>query len=142
MDRNAHACVRLSTKYAHGCTLFRAHPNYRQMGPWYDWAMIWWAKDGGQWAKSRSKEDSCVHHEDDEATTTQFTYAPGKIIGFVFDRDSAASAELESVQDVELCCDASHSKSSVFNTHWKVSFVDIKAYTKPLITLVNHSKFL
>jgi hypothetical protein len=111
------------------------------MGPWYDWAMIWWAKEGGQWAKNRSKEDVCIHYRDDKATTTQFTYVPGKILGFVFDWNYAASAELENVQAVVLCCDASHSKSSVFTTHWKVSFVD-KVYTKPLITLVNVNAIL
>jgi hypothetical protein len=136
IDRNAHKCVKVITEYSRGGSLFRAHPNYRQLGPWYDWAMIRWAKEGGQRASSRSKEDSCVHYGDNEANPSQFTYAPGKILGFVFDKQLPGSNELENVQAVVLCCDASHSKSSVFTTHWKVRFMD-KAYTKPLITLVN-----
>jgi hypothetical protein len=126
--REAHGMAKLSTEYTRGGTIFRAHPNYRQKGPWYDWAMIRWAKEDGQRAKSRSKEDSCVHYGDDGVNTADFTYAPGKILGFIFDHNN--------VQAVVLCCDASHSKSSVFTTHWKLSFVD-KAFTKPLISLVN-----
>jgi hypothetical protein len=135
-DRNAHVGVRFSTEYTRGGTIFRAHPNYRQLGSWYDWAMIRWDKEGGHRPPSRSKEDSCVHYGDDVSNPHEFTYAPGMILGFVFDRYPAASPMLENVQAVVLCCDSSHSKSSVFTTHWKVSYVD-KAYTQPLITLVN-----
>jgi hypothetical protein len=51
-DRNVHMVVRFSTEYTRGGNIFQAHPNYGQLGPWYDWAMIRWDKEGGQRAHS------------------------------------------------------------------------------------------
>ena len=38
----AHYCIRISAEYQRGGVLFRAHHNYRQKGPWYDWARFRW----------------------------------------------------------------------------------------------------
>ena len=86
--------------------------------------------------KSRSKEESCVHYGDDPTQAYRYTYAPGKILGFVFDCYPVQAPFLGQVQVVVLCCDNSYSKSSVFSTHWKISYTD-KACKKPLITMVN-----
>ena len=116
--------------------LFRAHPNYRQKGPWYDWAMFRWAKEGGKRDKNRSKIDSCAHYGDPSSTAHQYTYAPGKILGFVFEGFPTSSPLLANVLAVVHCCDSVHSTSLVFSTHWKVNFLD-KACTKPQIALVS-----
>ena len=42
-----HTEVRLCCEYTRGGTIFHAHPNYRQGGPWYDLAMFRWAKEDG-----------------------------------------------------------------------------------------------
>lgn len=134
ISRNAHACVRLFTEYARGGLIFRANPNYRQKGPWYDWAMFRWAKEGTG-SQNRSKEDSCVHYGDENTNEEDFTYAPGQILGFLKICDHA-SPEKVTTQVIVLCCDSSYSKSSVFTTHWKVLYED-KAFTKPMIRLVS-----
>ncbi len=134
--REAHMCVRISAEYTRGGVVFRAHPNYRKKGPWYDWAMFRWAKEGGKKDKNRSTIDSCVHYGDPASTAHRYTYAPGKILGFVFDGFPAATPTLANVQAVVHCCDSVHGTSSVFTTHWKMNFHD-KACTKPQIALVN-----
>jgi hypothetical protein len=134
ISRNAHACVRMFTEYARGGHIFRASPNYRQKGPWYDWAMFRWSKEGTA-SKNRSKEDSCVHYGDDEAIKDAFTYSPGLIIGFLKNCDPGLT-ETERTQVIVVCCDSSYTKSSVFSTHWKVLYSD-KACTKPMIRLVS-----
>ena len=98
--------------------------------------MIRWDKEGGQRVHSRSREDSCVHYGDDVPSPSDYTYAPGRILGFVFDPHPAANPVIANVQAVVLCCDSSYSKSSVFSTHWKISYVD-KAFKQPLITMVS-----
>jgi hypothetical protein len=117
-------------------TYFEHIPTTGNWVLWYDWAMIHWDKESGQCAHSQSREDSCVHYGDDVPSPDYFRYAPGKILGFVFDRHPAAFPVIENVQAAVLCCNSSHSKSSVFTTHWKVSCVD-KAFTQPLITMVS-----
>ena len=59
--RKSHRHVRISAEYQRSGVLFRAHPNYRQKGPWYGWAIFRWAKEGGKRDKNRSKIDSCAH---------------------------------------------------------------------------------
>ena len=108
--------------------------NYRQKGPWYDWSMFRWAKEGTG-SQNRSKEDSCVHYGDENTNEEDFTYAPGQILGFLKICDHA-SPEKVTTQVIVLCCDSSYSKSSVFTTHWKVLYED-KAFTKPMIRLVS-----
>jgi hypothetical protein len=43
---SAHACCRLATEYTCGGQIFWADPNYHHGGPWYDWTMFRWAKEG------------------------------------------------------------------------------------------------
>ena len=133
-SRIAHACVRLFTEYTRGGHIFRANPNYRQNGPWYDWAMFRWSKEGTR-SKNRSIEDSCVHYGDDNVIKDDFTYAPGLILGFLQENDINLS-DIDNTRVIVLCCDSIYSKSSVFSTHWKILYND-KACTKPMIRLVS-----
>ena len=57
----AHNAARLATEYTGEGESFRASPNYRNGGPWYDWAMFRWAKEGTG-SKNHSKADSFVHY--------------------------------------------------------------------------------
>ena len=44
---NTEECIDLSyfSEYKRNNELFRAHPNYKQEGEWYDWVMIRWEPD-------------------------------------------------------------------------------------------------
>ena len=83
-----------------------------------------------------------MHCGDDAAVAHHYTYAPGKILGFLVDRyPSTAPAKqnspaFQNVQAVVMCCDSHHRKSSVFSTHWKIRYTD-KACVKPMISLVS-----
>jgi hypothetical protein len=128
--RLAYNCARLSTEYTRQGESFRASPNFRGGGPWYDWAMFRWAKEGSG-PKNRSKADSCVHYGDNEEMRNRYTYAPGLILGVLNGPHPQPKPDL-----IVLCCDSSYSKSSVFSTHWKVAYND-KAMKHPMICLVS-----
>ena len=96
--REAYRSIRISAEYTRGGVLFRAHPNYRQKGPWYDWAMFRWAKEGGTRDKNQSKINSCAHYGDPAATAHRYTYAPAKILGFVFEGLSAVCGDPSACQ--------------------------------------------
>jgi hypothetical protein len=128
--RLAYNCARLSTEYTREGESFRASPNFRGGGPWYDWAMFRWAKEGSG-PKNRSKADSCVHYGDNEEMRNRYTYAPGLILGVLNGPHPQTKPDL-----IVLCCDSSYSKSSVFSTHWKVAYND-KAMKHPMICLVS-----
>ena len=128
--RTAHGRARIATEYTRGGETFRASPNFRNGGPWYDWAMFRWNKEGKA-SKNRSKEDSCVHYGDKEEMRNRYTYAPGLILGFLDPPNPKTTPEV-----IVLCCDSSYSKSSVFSTHWKVLYND-KAMKNPMICLVS-----
>jgi hypothetical protein len=135
--RLAHARVELATEYTRGGEMFRSNPNYRQGGPWLDWTMFRWAKEGTK-SKNKSKEESNVHYGDDEDIKDNYTYAPGMILGFIStpQATSFASPGVDNTQVVVMCCDSEYRKSSVFSTYWKVVYTD-KAMTKPMIRLVS-----
>ena len=128
--RLAHGCARFMTEYTQGGESFRASPNFRNGGPWYDWAMFRWAKEGTK-SKNRSTADSCVHYGDNDEMRDQYTYAPGLILGFLNGPYPQTTPDV-----IVLCCDSSYSKSSVFSTHWKVLYND-KAMKHPMICLVS-----
>ncbi len=124
--REVHFSARLATEYNCAGQIFCANPNYRNGGPWYNWAMFRWTKEGTR-SKNCSTEDSCMHYGDNEVMKDQYTYAPGLILGFLNPQDP---------QVIVLCCDSSYSKSLVFSTHWKVLYTD-KAMKNPMICLVS-----
>ena len=37
--------IRFFTEYKRNTSIFRAHPNYRGLGPWYDWAKVLWENE-------------------------------------------------------------------------------------------------
>jgi hypothetical protein len=135
ISHGAHAVCRLATEYTRGGQIFRANPNYRQGGPWYDWTMFRWAKEGVR-NMNRSKEDSCVHYGDDEDMKDNYTYAPGQILGFLVNSSMPVVPGVDDTLVIVLCCASEYRKSSVFSTYWKVLYTD-KAMTKPMIRAVS-----
>ena len=120
-----------------GGQIFCAHPQYQKGGPWYDWAMFCWAKEGTK-SKNRSREDSCVHYGDDDDMHDKFTYAPDAILGFLIDHSNPVGPypEPDIINAIVVCCDSSYSKSTVFSTHWKVLYTD-KAMCNPMTDFVS-----
>ena len=45
LQNNAGTSVTLYTEYKRNDTLFRCHPDYRGLGPWYDWFMLMYVDD-------------------------------------------------------------------------------------------------
>jgi hypothetical protein len=137
-DQNAHVCVRLSMKYSRGGTLFCAHPNYRQMGPRYDWVMIWWTKEGGLHNKSRLKEeDTCVHYGDDASMVNQLHMPPVRLLT-LFSANSCGQPHLAFLKMCRLWCYVAivPTVSYWYSPHTEI-LVLLTRHTKPLITLVN-----
>ena len=112
---NVHQRLRIGTEYKRAEIIFRAHADYRQLGPWYDWVMLRWEREDN---KNYAQPPEChAGYGDDETIAADHWYAPGQILGFV------ESAEGAGVRAVVSTCDFSHVKGSVFSTEWKRSYV-------------------
>jgi hypothetical protein len=68
VDKKGNAChliVHVTSEYKRGNILFRAHSNYRNNGPWYDWVMIRWEKS----SRVTRKPECCVEYLDNPLVT-------------------------------------------------------------------------
>ena len=124
--------VDVSTEIRRGDTVFRAHPNYRGSGPWYDWAMFRYEKSELDIRKNRDYRETShvdkVHWGDDASDVFDFHYAPGKLLGFV------------TIDEVTMVvvkqCSYRHISSGVFSTYWKIEYED-RNCTRPCINLMD-----
>ena len=75
------------TKYKHNDIIFRAHPNFRGEGKWYDWAMFRYEKSEYDIQNNIDYKHTDildeVHYLDNIANSSDYHYAPGKILGFI-----------------------------------------------------------
>jgi hypothetical protein len=72
-----HLVLQITSEYKRGN--FRAHRNYQNKGPWYDWVMF-------RWEKSRlvtRRPECCVEYLDNPMVTQTHDYAPRQIVTFV-----------------------------------------------------------
>jgi hypothetical protein len=63
VDKKGNAChsiVHITSEYKRRNNLFRAHRNYHNNGPWYDWVMIRWKKS----SRVTRKPECCVEYLD------------------------------------------------------------------------------
>jgi len=106
----------VATEYKRMGELFRAHPDYRRTGPWYDWAVFRWTKlklsATARRQVNRSVHDSTVYYGDNPRLAKNHDYSPGRILGFL----EVGNAYLV----IANCCGLSHKKNSVFTTEWKL----------------------
>ena len=93
--------------------VFRAHPNYKSNGPWFDWVIIRYEEkppDG-------EHLDGChVNYGDHPNLRGRFRYAPAQIYAFLRHPDGLLA--------LVKSCGYDHKKHSVFSTIWKSEFED------------------
>ena len=107
-EGHIHHRLRLGTEYNRGGTIFRAHDNYRQLGPWYDWVMLRWEREDNY---NYAQPVECqARYGDNKTIAANHLYAPGQVLGFV------EAADGRGVSMVASTCDFSHSQGSVSST--------------------------
>ena len=124
--------VTIGTEYRREGVIFRAHPDYKGRGPWYDWAMFRYAKTTLEVRRKTNYiigPEDAVHHGDDPSKAKHYHYAPGKILAFADVGDGEVFA-------IVLCCAYKHTQSGVFSTYWKVEHEDAKT-TKPCVLMIS-----
>ena len=130
VDQNVHPRLCLGTEYNRAGTIFRGHANYRQLGPWYDWVMVRWAREDN---RNYGQPVSCqAGYGDDETIAADHLYSPSQILGFVDALDG------QGLRAVVATCDFTHSQGSVFSTTWTRSYVyQVGIPKRPHISLVD-----
>ena len=126
-----HSILQITSEYKRGNETFRAHRNYRDGGPWYDWVMFRWEKS----TPVTRRPECCVEYLDNPLVTQTHDYAPGQIVTFVV---CPVPNETESSQILAVVktCGFLHNKDSVFSTIWQLEFDD-SLRSKPSLVLVN-----
>ena len=126
-----HSVLQITSEYRRGNETFRAHRNYRNKGPWYDWVMFRWEKS----TLVTRRLECCVEYLDNPMVTQTHDYAPGQIVTFVL---CPVPNETESSQILAVVktCSFHHNKDSIFSTIWQQEFDD-SLQTMPTLVLVN-----
>ena len=117
-DVDGRVQVTVFTDYTRNEVLFRAHPNYRNEGSWYDWIMIKWLEPAMKYQSKRLTRDSewaPVDHGDYGKHKKKYCYAPARVHGFFEVIEEMQS----SIYAVVHSCEFEFKKSSVFSTRWK-----------------------
>jgi len=92
------------TEYKRNGITYRAHPNYKSFGEWYDWAMV-------KFEAARGQKDFPFNSKGGFYAINLF---PCKIICFL------QSEENQSIQAVLQCCNASeHNEDGILVESWK-----------------------
>ena len=131
-DPCCHSVIQISSEYKRGDDTFRAHRNYRQNGPWYDWVMFRWEKS--EQIVNRVP-DCCVEYLDNTNVSLTHDYAPGQILAFVVYPVEIVGVS-PSIMAVVKTCTFIHKKGSVFSTIWQQDYEDTQQLVPSLI-LVN-----
>ena len=108
-SRLIHYC----SEYKKDNTTYRAHPNYRSNGKWFDWVLIRWDDENAQ---PQSSTDLNACNVIKVGPRHKALYAPAQILCFVCPNEDTTHAIVK-------CCDYEFSKSSVFTTLWKQAYV-------------------
>ena len=108
------------TEYNRKGLVFRAHPNYRQEGPWYDYAMITWDLD---MSEDSSSGVSNGYATDNSYNNCRTILVPAKILGFV-------SVQYDDTLQVIIhSCYEQKQKESVLTRRWRFEFEEDKLST-------------
>ena len=133
------------TEYTRQQVTFRCHPNYRNEGPWYDYAMFAWEQP----LKSKSVKDSIkvtsdwnkeILHQpvttENSHLTSDVLLIPAQILCFIEDHSGKLHAIIHS-------CLENVSKMSVLTYRWQLEFLKdkpVSASFKPLDCDIDASK--
>jgi hypothetical protein len=124
------------TEYTRQGVTFRCHPNYRNEGPWYDYAMFAWEQPlSSKISKSSSKGKTDWNKEvlhqpvitENSIPTNDVLLIPAKILCFVEDHNKNMHAIIHS-------CLENSSKMSVLTYRWQLEYLQdqpVSASFKP-----------
>ena len=104
------------TEYKREHEIFRAHPNYRSEGTWYDWAIFKFEKNLVSDQDIKKAQSNNIGYGDDFVDYKKYYYLPGKIYGFIYMK--------EVLMAVVCVCSADCTRTSVFSTEWKVAMTN------------------
>ena len=122
--------VKFATEFHHDGETYRGHPNFRDNGPWYDWAMFLWDNDVGA-TQITWTSDPCPHYGHSIDKNESVHYAPGQIYGFL-------EWENGDIEAIVWSCDYRNTKSSVFTTTWTRGYFYCPGQQKiPMIILTS-----
>ena len=121
---------KILTEHKRNGVIFRSHPLYRSKQAWHDWCMFRYEKENKNkrnW--NTSVHGDMVHFGDDEETSQDYDYAPGKVLTFVENNDGTVDALI-------LGCHFQQKTSSPISTYWKIQYEDA-ACKQPYVNLVS-----
>ena len=97
--------------------VFRGHNNFQKEGPWNDWVMIRWERDGNyKQDKNELKKCHVIDSKIDQKGKRKFLYSPGQIQCFISPKQGVYHAIVK-------CCNYKFSRGSVFSTEWKQEYI-------------------
>ena len=98
--------------------LYRAHPNYQQKGPWYDWVIVRWERQEDQHHLPNAADHPYLSYGEDDFENhhpKDHIYNPAKLLGFYIDFDGIHQAIMET-------CEYEDYSQSVFSSLYKRTF--------------------
>ena len=110
--------IECCTEYCRENVVFRCHPNFRDLGEWYDYALIAWNRPA---IKSKYRNDTIQEHLDepvmneDEEETDDVDLVPAKLMCFVTTPDKQMYALIHS-------CQTRSKKASVLTYQWRLEY--------------------
>jgi hypothetical protein len=111
----------LYTEYHRCGTIFRAHPNYRSMGPWNDWVTVQFERYPRSKEQDKKEAELCRvgFGTADEDYDSNF-YVPGMLFGFFEGKgeDGWAGKTFALIKFLE---SSSLKKNSVLTYSWRIS---------------------
>ena len=119
--------IPINCEFHHGDNVYRAHPNYKSNGAWYDWVMVRWNKDNTNKKCNQTKASSNVEYGDAGYIPNAYEYSPLwiRLMGVVEGQHLV----------VGYTTDTLYWRSTVFSTYWKIEYED-NALTCPMISVI------
>ena len=107
------------TEYCREKVTFRAHPNYRNEGPWYDYVLIAWNQQNAvnQYSDNDSMQETLDMpvKTDDHESTSNAVLIPAKVLCFIKGNDNEIMAIIHS-------CLQTTKKKSVLTYQWQLEY--------------------
>ena len=111
-EHSSAALIDVFSEFVKDGSIYRAHQNFRQTGPWHDWVMVRWDRtEDIHWSDELANECK-VHHKEPQQQVENFLYSPAKILCFTNPSPGVYHAIVE-------CCEFHFSRDSIFSTKWK-----------------------
>jgi len=115
-------------EYRRENTCYRAHPNFRHEGPWYDWVMVAY----------ESSDDSIISEESiKNALPFGPNDNPSRIMCFFTINDNVDVYAL-----VHSCNDSTHENDSILFQRWTKEYIDRRHFVEPVLRVVPVDSFV